>query len=51
MTHTFVENLTNTPASPNNPVPEAAMPQRASRTLLWDAFQGLRPTYTPQTLH
>ena len=50
MVHNFGEIRTRTPADPNQPAPEAIMPQAAWEAVLWDAIQGLDPPYTPQTL-
>ena len=50
MTHTFEEILSPPPTNPNETAPEAAMPQRAWKALLWDAVQGIRRPYTPETL-
>ena len=47
---TFKKILTRTHADPDDPAPEAAMPQRAWETFLRDAVQGLRRPYTPETL-
>ena len=50
MVHTFEEVRTPTSADPNEAAPEAIMPEAVWEALLCDAVQGLRPTYTPQTL-
>ena len=50
MVHTFEEVRTRTPADPNEPAPEAIMPQAAWEALLCDTVQGLCPPYTPQAL-
>ena len=51
MVHTFEEICTRTPGNPNQAAPEAAMPQAAWEALLRDEVKGLRPPYTPRTLH
>ena len=50
MVHTLVAIRTRTPTSPNEVVPEAAMPQAAQEALLQDAVQGFRPPNSPETL-
>ena len=48
--HPFKEILSRTPAYPDDPAPEAAMPQKAWEALLRDALQGFCDPYTPETL-
>ena len=48
MVHTLEQIRTRTPTSPNDVVPEAAMPQAAQEALLWDAVQGFRPPKQPR---